>query len=166
MYWLALTPDGYNSYVDSLSAIESKKLALERRTIDYVATGEQQPESDHYIKNLNSTTGNNRDEFWRSAGNDGSFSYKLKTNQETNLSLMVRYFGFEWGDMQFDILIDDEKLASVNTTEHIRINQFQDINYKIPDTMVEGKESVRVKFKPKKGSASSQIYFVRIVRNE
>ena len=38
MYWLALTNNGYKSYLDSLSNIEKEKLALENRTIDKVAT--------------------------------------------------------------------------------------------------------------------------------
>ena len=79
---------------------------------------------------------------------------------------MIRLFGFEWGDKRFDIYIDDKKLTSVNTAEHTRISQFQNMTYDIPDSMVEGKDSVRVKFKPKGGSATSEIYFVRIVRNE
>lgn len=166
MYWLALTPEDYKEYTDSISAIETKKLALDRRTVDYVATGEQQPESDHFMEKSNSRTGNNRDEFWRSAAGDGHFSYKLKTRQETHLKLMIRLFGFEWGDKRFDIYIDDKKLTSVNTAEHTRISQFQNMTYDIPDSMVEGKDSVRVKFKPKGGSATSEIYFVRIVRNE
>ncbi|MDN3594432.1 glycoside hydrolase family 127 protein [Zunongwangia endophytica] len=166
MYWLALTPEEYGSYTDSLANIEAKKLALEQRTIDYVATGEQQPESDHFMEKENSGTGNNRDEFWRSAHVDGYFSYKMKTKKETGLSLMLRYFGFEWGDKRFDIYIDDEKLNSVNTKEHTRISQFQEMSYEIPDSMLEGKNSIRVKFQPREGSATSEIYFVRLVRNQ
>ena len=166
MYWLALTPEDYQEYTDSLSAIETKKLALDRRTVDYVGTGEQQPESDHFMEKENSVTGNNRDEFWRSASGDGYFSYKMKTNKETGLGLMIRYFGFEWGDKRFDIYIDGEKLTSVNTEEHTRISQFQEMTYQIPDSMLKGKESVRVKFKPQERSATSEIYYVRLVKSE
>lgn len=166
MYWLSLTPEEYESYTDSLANIEAKKLALEKRTIDYVATGEQQPESDHFMEKKNSGTGNNRDEFWRSAHGDGYFSYQMKTNKETGLSLMLRYFGFEWGDKRFDIYIDDERLTSVNTKEHTRISQFQEMSYEIPDSMLDGKKSIRVKFQPREGSATSEIYFLRLIRNQ
>lgn len=166
MYWLSLTPEEYESYTDSLANIEAKKLALEKRTIDYVATGEQQPESDHFMEKKNSGTGNNRDEFWRSARADGYFSYKMKTNKSIGLSLMLRYFGFEWGDKRFDIYIDDKKLATVDTKEHTRISQFQEITYKIPDSMLKDKENIRVKFQPKEGSATSEIYFVRLIRDQ
>ncbi|MCW8849622.1 MAG: glycoside hydrolase family 127 protein, partial [Melioribacteraceae bacterium] len=65
MYWLTLTPDGYQAYLDSLANIEKEKLLLEKRTVDFVATGQQQPEADHSMQYENSNTGNNLDEFWR-----------------------------------------------------------------------------------------------------
>ena len=87
MYWMALSNAGYQSYLDSIAIIEKEKLELQKRTIDFVAPGEQQPEADHVMQRQNSNTGNNLDEFWRDARNDGYFSYKLATNNETGLSL-------------------------------------------------------------------------------
>src|SRR5665811_430774 len=92
IYWLALTNSGYKAYTDSLAKIESEKIALEKRTIDHVATGEQQPETDHAMQAEKSTKGNNLNEFFREAGNGGFFSYDMATNSETNLSLWVRYW--------------------------------------------------------------------------
>ena len=45
MYWMALTNAQYQSYLDSMAAEEKEKIALEKRTIDFVAPGEQQPEA-------------------------------------------------------------------------------------------------------------------------
>ena len=33
----------------------------------------------------------------------------LATKGETDLTLLVRYWGYEWGNRKFDIYIDDEK---------------------------------------------------------
>ena len=38
------------SYLDSIAAVEKEKLELEKRTIDFVAPGEQQPEVDHAMQ--------------------------------------------------------------------------------------------------------------------
>jgi hypothetical protein len=57
IYWLALTNSGYKAYTDSLAKIETEKLALEKRTIDYVMPGEQQPETDHAMQVENRTRG-------------------------------------------------------------------------------------------------------------
>jgi uncharacterized protein len=112
MYWMVLSNSQYVSYLDSLSELEAQKLELQKRTIDFVAPGEQQPEADHYIQSENSNTGNHMDEFWRAARNSGFFSYQMSTNSETNLGLVVRYWGSEEGKRQFDIYIDDQKLVT------------------------------------------------------
>jgi uncharacterized protein len=166
MYWLALTNSGYKHYTDSLTKIESEKLALEKRTIDYVATGEQQPEVDHAMQTENSNKGNNLNEFYRDAINGGYFSYDLATNSETNLSLLLRYWGAEWGNRKFDIYIDDEKLVTEDNTNRWNQSMFKNVVYSIPDSMVKGKNHVRVKFLSLPESTAGAIYIVRLLRAE
>ncbi|WP_132431347.1 glycoside hydrolase family 127 protein [Natronoflexus pectinivorans] len=166
MYWLALTSDGYQAYMDSLTNLENARIALESRTIDFVATGEQQPETDHLLKSENSSTGNHFDEFYRDARGNGFFSYQMKTNFETNLSLIVRYWGAEWGGRKFEIYIDDEKLISEDNTGRWNQSVFHDVEYAIPDSMVEGKESIRVKFQSIQGNTAGAVYFIRLVKQQ
>ena len=63
MYWLALSNSQYLSYIDSLALLEKQRLELQKRTIDFVAPGEQQPEADHAMKALRSDSGNFINEF-------------------------------------------------------------------------------------------------------
>jgi len=102
MYWMALTNEQSRSYLDSLGRIEKEKEELQKRTIDFVAPGERQPEADHEMLMLNSNSGNNQDEFLRDARNEGYFSYIMKTNSETDLCLKVHYWGPERGNRKFD----------------------------------------------------------------
>ncbi|MGM0621452.1 MAG: DUF6805 domain-containing protein, partial [Bacteroidota bacterium] len=125
---------------------------------------EQQPEADHAMQTENSNSGNNWDEFYREARNGGYFSYRLATNGEKNLKLMVRYWGFEWGNRKFDIFIDDKKLITEDNTGRWNQSAFQDVVYKIPDYMVEGKEFVRVKFQAHNGSTAGAVYYLRLLR--
>ncbi len=164
MYWLALTNKGYKNYLDSLEMIEKERMAIERRTIDYVATGEQQPETDHAMVSEKSTSGNNQDDFYREARNEGFFSYDLATKSETGLSLMVRYWGAEWGNRKFDIYIDDHKLVTEDNTGRWNQSMFKDIVYAIPDEFVKGKSSVRVKFQALPNAAAGAVYVVRLLR--
>jgi hypothetical protein len=166
IYWLALTNDGYQSYMDSLTAIENKKIALEKRTIDFVATGEQQPETDHDMQNENSGSGNTNHEFYRDASRGGYFSYEMKTNSESDLSLNVRYWGAEWGGRKFDIYIDDEKLLTEDNTGRWNQSRFFNIEYDIPDSMLEGKSSIRVKFQSLPRNTAGAVYYLRLVRNK
>lgn len=166
MYWMALTSTQYQSYLDSLARVEKQKLALEKRTVDFVASGEQQPEADHAMQRSNSNSGNSMDEFWRDASNGGYFSYNLATNSETDLALMVRYWGYEWGSRAFDIYVDDEKLLTENNTGKWFQSKFQDIEYAIPNTMVKGKDHIRVKFQALPGNTAGAVYYVRLVKAE
>lgn len=166
IYWLALTNNGYKSYMDSLSMIEKEKIAIEKRTIDFVATGEQQPETDHAMQKENSRSGNSNNEFYRDAFGGGYFSYEMKTNSETGLSLIVRYWGAEWGGRKFDIYIDDEKLLTEDNTGRWNQSKFKNLEYAIPDLMVKGKKSIRVKFKTIPGNTAGAVYFIRLVRGE
>lgn len=166
MYWLALTDEGYQAYLDSLADIEKKKLDLEHRTIDFVATGEQQPETDHALLKENSGTGNTFDESYRDARDGGYFSYDMNTNSETNLCLFVRYWGAEWGSRKFDIYIDDEKLLTEDNTDKWNLSMFKDVLYPVPDTMIAGKSHVRVKFQASKRSTAGAVYSIRLVRTD
>ncbi len=164
MYWMALSNAGYRTYLDSIAIIEKQKLELQKRTVDFVAPGEQQPEADHFIQTKNSNTGNQHDEFWRDARGDGYFSYQLSTNNETGLSLLIKYWGAEWGNRKFDIYIDDEKLVTEDNTGKWNQSKFQDIVYTIPDTMIKGKEKVRVKFQGLPGNTAGAVYYIRLIR--
>ena len=164
MYWMALSHNGYQSYIDSLSLLEKQNTELQKRTIDFVAPGEQQPEVDHALEKVNSTTGNNMNEFWRETRNEGYFSYKLNTNKEAGLSLLVRYWGAETGNRTFDIYIDDQKLVTENISGKWNQNKFQSVEYEVPDNLVTGKESIRVKFKAQTGSLAGKVYYVRLLR--
>lgn len=164
MYWLALSNTGYKSYVDSIANIEKEKLALQNRTVDFVMPGEQQPETDHAMQAEKSNKGNNMNEFFREARDGGYFSYDMVTNSETNLNLYVRYWGAEWGGRKFDIYIDDQKLLTEDNTGRWNQSKFQNIEYAIPNSMVQGKKSVRVKFQSLRGNTAGAVYFVRLIR--
>lgn len=164
MYWMRLSNKQYASYIDSIAKLEQAKLALQKRTVDFVAPGEQQPEADHFIQKQNSNTGNYLDEFWRDARNGGYFSYQLATNAETNLNLVVRYWGAEKGNRTFEILIDDEKLVTETINGKWEQQKFMEAEYSIPASMLKNKTSVRVKFQSSQGTTAGSVYYVRLVK--
>ncbi len=166
MYWMTLSESQYVAYLDSIATVEKKKLELEKRTLDFVAPGEQQPEADHGMQQEKSRTGNNLNQFWRDAHDDGYFSYRLSTKGETNLSLMVRYWGAEWGSRKFDIYVDDEKLLTEDNTGKWHQSRFFDVAYAIPHTMLTGKKEITVKFQAVPKNTAGAVYYVRLVREK
>ncbi|MDE7088694.1 MAG: glycoside hydrolase family 127 protein, partial [Prevotella sp.] len=86
MYWLALSEQNYQSYLDRLARAEQERQVLEARTVDKVQPGEQQPETDHNMETDDSFTGNTNDVFWRDARDGHYFSYLMQTAGCTDLS--------------------------------------------------------------------------------
>lgn len=164
MYWMTLSESKYKGRLDSLATVENENLALQKRTVDFVAPGEQQPEADHFIQQKNSNSGNSFDEFWRDANQNGFFSYQLTTNGETNLSLMLRYLATETGNRKFDIYIDDQKLLTVDHTNQPAQQGFKQENYTIPADLLKGKNTIRVKFQAIEGKHAGPIFYLRLLR--
>jgi len=166
MYWMALSNAQYHSYLDSISSAEKEKLSLDKRTIDFVAPGEQQPEVDHAMQSNQSRSGTNQNQLYREASNGGYFSYNLATKKETNLGLMVRYWGAEWGNRKFEIYIDDEKLVTEDNTGRWNQSKFFDTSYAIPDSMLTGKDHITVKFQSLKEGTAGGVFYVRLIKRK
>jgi uncharacterized protein len=166
MYWLQLSNKAYEEVLDSLAREEKARLQLETRTIDKIQPGQQQPEADHYLKSEHSGSGIYMNEFWRDARDGGFFSYNLNTKGETNLSLRVRYWGNENTNRTFELLVDDQVLATENTNGKWKVLDFREVEYPIPASMLEGKNKITLKFKPLPGNTAGGIFFVRLIRNE
>ena len=165
MYWLALSEDNYQGYLDNLAKQEQERQALEDRTVDKVQPGEQQPESDHFMETDESFVGNSNDVFFRDANNGHYFSYLMQTGGENNLSLRLKYWGVgEWKSHEFDIFVDDVLVTSVNNTGKYRISEFKYETYPVPEEAVKGKKQVRVKFVAKPHRQIGEIYEVRLVK--
>ena len=165
MYWLALSEDNYQGYLDNLAKQEQERQELEARTTDKVQPGEQQPESDHSIETDHSFTGNTNDVFFRDARNGNYFSYLMQTGGNTDLALRLQYWGVgEWKSHEFDILVDDQLVTSVNNTGKYRISKFVYETYDIPAELLKGKKQVRVKFVAKPGKQIGEIYGVRLIK--
>jgi len=118
------------------------------------------------MENSNSYSGTHMDEFWRDARDGGYFSYLLNTRNELNLFLMVRYWGNELGYRTFDILIDDEKLVTENLIGKWNVSEFRNVEYPVPNSMVEGKDNIRVKFQAPAGGYAGGVLYIRLLRQD
>lgn len=166
MYWMLMTDQ---KTLDSLSKAQAAALLLEGRTIDRLVPGQQQPEVDHKMTSTNSSSGIANGESYRSAGSctdgsGGSIAYQLDTKSETDLSLMVRYWGNETSCTRtFDILIDGQKVATENLVNKWKKSEFVNQEYAIPSSLVQGKTSIEVKFQATSGTVGG-LFAVRLLR--
>lgn len=165
MYWRCLSPEQYNQ-ISNTQSPEQKKLLLDRQTLDRVIPGEQQPESDHFMKSEGSETGTFRDRYYRHAYAPGWFSYEMRVEPDETLSLLVCYWGNEGLGRTFDILIDGEKLVTENIVGKWNQNEFIDVRYPIPAEMTAGKQKVTVSFRPHTGQYAGGIFDLRMVKSQ
>lgn len=166
MYWLTATNQEYDEMLEITKENERFKLELDKRTVDAIKTGEQQPESDHRMRNRNSQTGALYDVAWRDARNQGFLQYTLNTSEQKDLSLMVQYWGNEAGDKTFDILIDEKLLVTENLVGKWSQDKFINQEYKIPAEVLNGKKEITVRFQPKDNNATGKIFYIRLLNPE
>lgn len=164
LYWQLAAPDEYAGIVAQLEARERERLALERRTVDRVVPGEQQPEVEHAFAGEGTGRGYSFGRSWRAG--TGWFSYALKAPEGEPLELMVTTFGRD-RDGAYAIWAGDRKLADV-TARGDQGERFVDLRFAVPEGSVSRDDAGRivVKFVAEPESRITPIYDVRIVRTE
>ena len=161
MYWQHSTPAGLEQMQAANAAREAERLALDARTIDQVAPGEQQPESDHFFKGEGSEAGINNGRHWRHASK--WFSYELSDPKQEAKLLRLGFAKADAG-RQFDILVNGALLASVTLAKDVQ-DEMYSLDFPIPDAMrlaAQGKLSVRFVARP--GSVAGGLYGLRLLR--
>jgi hypothetical protein len=162
LYWRATSPQKYAEVVAALEAHENERLDLERRTVDQVAPGEQQPEVEHNYRGVNSISGTNLGRGWRDAGD--WFSYDMRAPAGGPLELHVTTFGRE-RNREFTILVNEHEIAAVNLAGD-QGERFVETVHAIPSEVTAAAPSgvLTVKFVARSGSRAGGIYGVRLVR--
>ena len=141
---------------------EAARMALDKITIDKVATGEQQPESDHNFKGEGVEAGVYLNEHWRHAFN--WFSYDLKDPKNEAKTLRITYCGLDNG-RTFDIILNGEVLETVDLKgEHGP--KLVDVDYKIPAEIIKKNKEGKMEllFKAHPDNIAGGIYYVRLLR--
>lgn len=164
IYWLSATSQGYDEILRKKQEEERQKLNLDARTIDVVNAGEQQPEADHLMKHQGTQSGSHKEELWRNARPGGYFQYEMKTDRREDLTLMVRYWGNETGNREFNIFIDDQLLVTEDITGKWNKNEFVNVEYKIPVEILRSKTHITVKFTGTERSNAGRVFFVRLLK--
>jgi hypothetical protein len=166
LYWRTVSAEKYPEVVAALEASEKARLALEARTLDFVAPGEQQSEVEHGFAGEATRTAAHQGRRSRDA-TAGWFSYKLNASAAgaaaARLELIVTYDGGERG-RSFDLLVNDRVIATVETKGDQR-DRFVDVAYPVPaDLAATG--TLTVKFAAKEKTRTASIYGVRLVKAE
>ncbi len=158
IYWPYSTPADADRLQVATARAEADRLALDARTIDQVAPGQQQPESDHAFKGDGADAGVNGGHHWRHA--TGWFSYELNDRQREARTLRLSYARADAG-RQFDILVNGEKIAAVTLAQGPG-PEIYTVEYPVRPALP-GKK-LELMLRARSGSLAGGLYGVRLLR--
>ena len=158
IYWPQATKEEAKQISLDMEKKEAKQLQLDAVTLDKVVSGEQQPESDHFIKSDNSEAGVFEDTRWREAR--GWFSYQLNNSNKKAKYLYVSYFNNE-RSRNFDIILNGERVKSLSLTGYKGMEP-QTVILPIPEKLM-NEETLTVRFSAMPGSRTARITETRLL---
>lgn len=170
IYWPYSTPAALASTRAATGQAEADRLALDARTIDQVAPGEQQPESDHGFQAEGGEAGINHGRHWRHAS--GWFSYVLNDKKQEAKVLQLTFADSDAG-RRFDVLINGKKVetielgrgAGVAGQATLPATGFYTRELAIPPAMVASSGGkLVVRFVAGAGSLAGSLYGLRLLR--
>jgi DUF1680 family protein len=161
IYWQQSTPAEFARMKEENAAKEADRLALDAQTIDQVAPGEQQPESDHGFKGEGADAGLNNGRHWRHATK--WFSYQLNDPKHEAKALRLTFARGDAG-RKFDIVVDGQRIAEVELPAG-EAQEFYTRDFALPPALVQGANGkLEVKFVAKEGSMAGGLYGLRLLR--
>ena len=89
VYWPVISEQELTDRLERLAQEEKERIALDAITADKVVCGEQQPESDHFVKMEESFAGDDEGVHWRETR--GWFSYRMKTAGKKVANLRIQF---------------------------------------------------------------------------
>lgn len=161
LYWPTTNTAQFVTLQASMAKAEATRLALDAQTIDQVAPGEQQPESDHFFKAEGADTGINNGQRWRHA--TAWFSYELSDRNLQAKTLRLRFSRLDAG-RTFDLLINDRLIQTIVLGKDMAQELYTQ-DYALPSELVNtsgGK--LIVKFVVHPGSVAGGVYGLRLLR--
>ncbi|MFZ6755806.1 beta-L-arabinofuranosidase domain-containing protein [Undibacterium sp. Ji50W] len=161
IYWPQTSVENFANRRSEAAAAEAGRLALDAQTIDQVAPGEQQPESDHFFKAEGADAGIHLGRHWRHAS--GWFSYELNDKDGKAGSLRLSFARTDAG-RKFDIYINDHLLKTlVLTADHAE--DVYDLDIPIAaDIVAKSAGKLTVRFVAQPGSIAGGLYGLRLLR--
>ena len=165
VYLDVVSPDEWKQREAEMHAELERQRKLDARTVDVVQIGEPQSERDHRLKGERHWAGKHRGRNWRHALSGGWFSYEMKVQPDAGNELLCTFWGSDSGGRIFDILIEDEKIATEELVGKAP-DKFFDVIYAIPTELTKGRTRVTVKLQAHPGRTAGGLFGARVLKAE
>lgn len=162
LYWARSTPAQHSLLRVELAKVEEARLALDAQTIDQVAPGEQQPESDHAFQGEGAENGIAPAGRWRHARQ--WFSYDLNDPRSEARTLRLSFARGDAG-RRFDLVVNGRLVAEVELGTPDTPDEIYTRDFPLPADLVRAAGGkLGVKFTAKAGSIAGGLYGLRLLR--
>ena len=172
-YWYQQTPEGYAK--SSMAQDEAKTAALLGRTLDFVATGEQQSEAGHFREFSNTSSGSFNGEHYRDCQPGGYVQYTVSYEGKTikdGLSLMCRFTATDRG-RKATLYVDGTAIGDIDTSsrKQAEVSGFYNLEFPIPADLMKDangkvKKSFVVRLAADKGTMIPGLYYLRLLKKK
>jgi hypothetical protein len=162
VYWPRSTVAQQSLLRETLAQAERARLALDAQTIDQVAPGEQQPETDHGFKGEGAENGIAPAGRWRHATQ--WFSYVLNDPKGEARTLRLSFAAGDAG-RRFDLVVNGRLLAEIQLARPDTQAAIYTRDFPLPAELLrDAGGKLEVKFVAKPGSIAGGLYGLRLLR--
>ena len=172
-YWYQATKEAYDQ--SDMGRADAEAAALNARTLDFVATGEQQSEAGHQYKySSDSSTGTHDGETYRDTKANGYIQYVLSNPEglTEGLAVMLRLTTDDRGRQGF-VTIDGTKIADITVPESVKGQDsrgFYNLELPIPSELLkqsDGTPKTEITFRLTASPTTfiPGLYYVRLVKD-
>ena len=166
-YWQQLTAEEWEEIRQQVMAEEEALMQLNNRTLDYVATGEQQSDAGHVLQGTFGK-GSYDGEFYVDAQSGQWFSYQLATQGvKEDVSLMCRFHSADAGRV-VTISINGKELTTIILEQKPFVGHY---NWECPietEMLMEGgvlRDSITVRFAASGSTPAPGLYYLRLLKD-
>jgi hypothetical protein len=165
VYWDMFTQEEWHAQQQAFETEKAAYALLEKNTYDFVQPGEMQPERNHKFQGEGAVVVEMKGRKARQAERGGWFSFEVEVLPEGLTSLVFEYWGGYTGKKIFDILVDDERIATQDING-IKDGAFLTKEYPVPAALTNGKKKITVRIQPHTGSRGGPVFGIRTVRTK
>ncbi len=169
-YWYQQTAENFAN--SDMAATEKARRELDARTVDFVATGEQQSEAGHeYDYSDGSNSGSYNGETYRDAEQGGHVQFSLfnLTHETDSLAVLCRFATADKG-RKAKLSVDGVEIASITIPASAKgaSNGFYNVEYEIPKSLItsngQPKDKFVVRLDASEGTLMPGLYYLRLMR--
>lgn len=159
VYWPVLKPAELESKLEETAAEQQRRDALDALTADMVICGEQQPESDHFVKMDRTEAGYDGDIHWRRAWRGGWFGYSLSGKGKEADVIRIAYRPEP--SRKAEIIFDGSKIGEIESDAYGKPTTIE-----LPVNISDPQAVHTVKIAASNDKDTPNIYEIRLMKAE